>query len=263
MSLFEAFILGLIQGITEFLPISSDGHLELAKVLLGLKNAENLTFVVAVHGATVLSIIVVFFSEILKLLQGFFKFKWNEEMQFIVKIAISMVPVLIVGIFLKDWVESFFTGNMLLTAFGFFASGVFLTFGFFAKPKDKEISYVHSFIIGIAQAFAVLPGLSRSGSTISTGMMLGNKKEELARFSFLMAIIPILGANLLDAMDGSFSQSASLIGKLPLIVGFITAFITGLIACKWMISLIKRGKLIWFGVYCFAAAVFSLILYFI
>lgn len=258
MSLIEAFILGLIQGITEFLPISSDGHLELAKVLLKLQNPDNLTFVVVVHGATVLSIIVVFFNEILSLLKGFFRFQWNDEMQYLAKIAVSMIPVFIVGIFFKDFVEGFFTGNMLLTAFGFLATGGFLMFAHFAKPRDKEISYLHSFIIGIAQAFAVLPGLSRSGSTISTGMMLGNKKEELAKFSFLMALVPILGANLLDMMDGSFMQSAKTLGTLPLVVGFITAFITGFFACRWLISIVKKGKLLWFGIYCFAAAMLAL-----
>jgi len=263
MTVTEAVLMGLVQGITEFLPISSDGHLELAKVLLKLKDTENLSFIVAVHGATVLSACVVFFHDIARLLKGFFQFRWNEEMQYALKIGVSMIPVLIAGLFFKDAIEQFFTGNMLLTSFGFLMSGIFLTAASVVRQGNKDISYLHSFVIGIAQALAVLPGLSRSGSTISTGLLLGNRKEELARFSFLMALIPILGANLLDFISshsGTTTNTSS--DFLPLLAGFVTAFVTGLLACRWMISLVKKGKLLWFGIYCFAAAILLLILHF-
>ena len=195
MSWLEALILGIIQGLTEFLPVSSSGHLELGKAILGVEAKESLIFTVVVHGATVLSTIVVFYKEIIDLFVGFFKFKWNDSTKYIAKIAISMIPVLIVGLFFKDEVEALFAGNILLVGSMLIVTAILLGFTYFAKKNTKSIGFIDSFIIGVAQAFAVIPGISRSGSTIATGILLGNKKELVARFSFLMVLIPIIGAN--------------------------------------------------------------------
>lgn len=251
MSYLEALILGLIQGLTEFLPVSSSGHLELGKTILGVEAKENLTFTVVVHGATVLSTIVIFWKEIVRLITGLFQFKWNFETKYIAMIAVSMIPVGIVGVFFKDEVETLFSGNILLVGSMLIVTGLLLSFTYFAKVNNKDISFKDAFIIGIAQAFAVIPGISRSGSTIATGILLGDKKEEVARFSFLMVLVPIIGANLKDVLDGSFSSSGSSISGMALVIGFTAAFISGLLACKWMIELVKRQKLIYFAVYCF------------
>ena len=249
MNWIEALILGLVQGLTEFLPVSSSGHLEIGKALFGIHSEQSLIFTVVVHGATVLSTIVVFRKEIAKLFEGLFKIEWNSETQFITKLLVSMVPVAIVGLFFKDFVESLFQSNVAFVGIMLVITATILTLSFYAKSKNKEISFLDSFIIGIAQAFAVLPGISRSGSTIATGLLLGNKKEKIAEFSFLMVIIPILGENFLDLIKGDFVSNAT-IGTLPLVVGFIAAFISGLFACKWMVEIVKRGKLIYFAIYC-------------
>ncbi|MEA3504305.1 MAG: undecaprenyl-diphosphate phosphatase [Bacteroidota bacterium] len=248
MGWFEALILGIVQGLTEFLPVSSSGHLELGKVILGVEGKESLLFTVVVHGATVLSTIVVFRKDILELIKGFFRFKWNFEMQYIVKIIISMIPVLIVGLFFKEFVEEFFTGNILFVGSMLLVTATLLALTHFWKPKEKDISFYDSLIIGIAQAFAVLPGVSRSGSTIATGLLLGNKKGLIAKFSFLMVLAPIIGANILDLSDASSSINS--IGIVPLSVGFIAAFLSGLAACTWMINIVKKGSLIYFAIYC-------------
>ena len=203
MDVFSAFILGLIQGLTEFLPVSSSGHLAIGSYLFGLENGEeNLSFTIIVHAATVLSTIVVLHNEIWNLLKGVFKFKWNEEMQYACKILLSMVPILIVGLFFKDVVEEFFGNGLLLVGICLLITATLLFFAYKAKPRQKEhISFLDSFIIGLSQAVAVLPGLSRSGTTIATGLLLGNKKETVSRFSFLMVIIPILGEAFLDSLD--------------------------------------------------------------
>ncbi|MFW6370271.1 MAG: undecaprenyl-diphosphate phosphatase, partial [Bacteroidota bacterium] len=237
MSAFEAFLLGLIQGLTEFLPVSSSGHLELGQVLLGLETSENLTFAVIVHAATVLSTIVVFYQEIVKLLQGTFTPKWNEEKTYVAKILVSMIPVGIVGVFFKEEVEVFFTGNLVFVGSMLAITALLLSFSNYAKDRDKNISYFHALIIGIAQAFAVLPGISRAGATISTGLLLGNKRAEIAKFSFLMVLVPIIAANTLDLMDAKFATSN--IGIVPLIIGFVSAFVSGLLACRWMIAIVK------------------------
>ncbi|MDX9854250.1 MAG: undecaprenyl-diphosphate phosphatase [Tenuifilaceae bacterium] len=249
MGVLEAIILGIIQGLTEFLPVSSSGHLEIGKVLLGVEAQESLSFTVAVHGATVLSTIVVFWKDIISLLQGIFKFRWNDETQFIAKIAVSMIPVGVVGVFFKDQVEAFFTGNLMVVGAMLMVTALLLSLTVFVKPRnERPIGFVDSLVIGIAQACAVMPGLSRSGSTIATGMLLGNNKSDVARFSFLMVLVPIIGANLLDVMDGSFAVSTG--EGLPIFAGFIAAFVSGYLACSWMIKLVKRGKLLWFAVYC-------------
>jgi undecaprenyl-diphosphatase len=251
MSWIEALILGIIQGLTEFLPVSSSGHLEIGKHLLGVQASDNLTFTVIVHGATVLSTIIVFRKDIAQLIMGIFSFKWNEETQYLFKIIVSMVPIAIVGVFFKDYVEQLFNTDKILLLVGFMLliTATLLAFTFYAKAKDKDVSFRDAFIIGIAQTIAVLPGISRSGSTIATGLLLGNKRVAVARFSFLMVLIPILGENVLSLLKDDFSTSGS-IGVLPLAVGFIAAFISGLLACKAMIKLVKNGKLIYFAVYC-------------
>ncbi len=260
MSWFEALILGIIQGLTEFLPVSSSGHLIIGSELFGLNGEENLTFAVAVHTATVLSTIVVLWSEVSVLFKGFFSFKWNEETQMVCKILLSMIPVGIVGVFFKDYVEAIFGSGILLVGCMLLVTAALLAFSYYAKPRQKEeISFKDAFIIGVAQACAVLPGLSRSGTTIATGLLLGNKKEQVAKFSFLMVIIPILGEAFLDLMKGEFSAEASGISTVALITGFLAAFISGTIACKWMINLVKNGKLIYFAYYCVAAGLLAII----
>ncbi|MCD8261933.1 MAG: undecaprenyl-diphosphate phosphatase [Bacteroides sp.] len=261
MEWFEALVLGLIQGFTEYLPVSSSGHLTIGEALFGLEGDSNLTFAIAVHAATVLSTIVILWKEIEWLVKGFFKFQWNDETRYVVNIFVSMIPIAIVDFFLKDYVETLFVGELTLIGCMLLVTAALLTFSYYAKPRQKEkISMRDAFIIGISQACAVLPGLSRSGTTIATGLLLGNKKENMAQFSFLMVLIPILGEALLDLMKGGFSPAESGIPALSLIIGFVAAFVSGCIACKWMIGIVKRGKLIWFAVYCTIAGITTIIL---
>ncbi len=251
MDWIEALILGLVQGLTEFLPVSSSGHLEIGKALLGVNSEDNLRFTVVVHGATVLSTIFVFRKDILSLIQGLLEFKWNESTQYVAKIAFSMLPIAIVGLFFKDQVEDIFNTDKILFLVGcmLLVTAALLAFTFFAKQKDKEISFRDALIIGVAQTCAVLPGISRSGSTIATGLLLGNKKSEVAKFSFLMVLVPIIGENILSIFKTDVSQATS-ISTSVLVVGFIAAFISGLLACSWMIKIVKKGKLIYFAIYC-------------
>ncbi|HNW57513.1 MAG TPA: undecaprenyl-diphosphate phosphatase [Bacteroidales bacterium] len=258
MDWFEAVILGLIQGLTEFLPVSSSGHLELGKFLFGIDPESNFYFSVAVHGATVLSTIVVLWKEILDLFKGFFKFRLNEETKYVIKIIISMIPVGITGLFLNDIIEEYFAGNMISLGIQFIITALLLLMPLFIRPKEKQLGYVDSFIIGIAQAIAVLPAISRSGATIATGMMLGNKKSDIAKFSFIMVLIPIIGANLVELKSGNFSTEGTAFSVI--LIGFITAFVSGYFACKWMINLVKKGNLSWFAVYCVLVGVFSILL---
>ncbi len=262
MNEWEALALGLVQGLTEYLPVSSSGHLEIGHYLLGIDGENNLLFTVMVHAATVLSTLCVLRKEIWSLVKNFFRFQWNEEMAYVLKIFISMIPVLIVGVFLKDYVESFFGNGLLVVGCMLLLTALLLTFTYFAKPRVKEnIGWKDAFIIGIAQACAVMPGLSRSGSTIATGLLLGNKKESIAQFSFIMVIIPILGEMFLDIVGGEFAAAASQgIPASSLIVGFLAAFISGCLACKWMIGIVKKGKLIWFGIYCAIVGVLAIVL---
>lgn len=260
MSEIEALILGIVQGLTEFLPVSSSGHLTIGSTLFGMSGEENLTFAIAVHTATVLSTIVVLRKEIFALLKGLFRFEWNEETQTVFKILLSMIPVGIVGLFFKDSVEEIFGSGLLIVGCMLLLTAALLAFSYYAKPRQKErISFSDAFIIGIAQACAVMPGLSRSGSTIATGLLLGDKKEQVAKFSFLMVIAPILGEALLDLMKGDFSAGASGISASALATGFAAAFLSGVVACRWMIELVKRGKLIYFAYYCVAAGLFAII----
>ena len=251
MTWLEALVLGVIQGLTEFLPVSSSGHLQIFSALFGVQGEENLTFAVAVHAATVCSTIVVLRKEIWDLLQGLFRFTWNEETRYIAKIVLSMIPVAIVGVFFKEQVEALFGSGLLVVGVSLLLTACLLAFAYYARPRAKTtISFRDAFVIGIAQACAVLPGLSRSGSTIATGILLGNNKEKVAKFSFLMVLVPILGEAFLDLLKGDFTQGENGISMLSLTVGFLAAFISGFLACSWMLNLVKKGKLIWFAIYC-------------
>lgn len=249
MNWLEALILGLLQGLTEFLPVSSSGHLELGKVLLGVEARETLLFTVVVHGATVLSTIVVFRKDLWTLITDSLALKWNDSMKYNVKLLISMVPVIFLGLFFKEEIEQFFTGRVVFVGFMLLITASLLASTYLRKNNHRDINFLDSLIIGIAQAFAVLPGISRSGATIATGLLLGNKREAVTRFSFLMVLVPILGANMKDIFDSGPGGMES-IGVLPLAVGFISAFIAGLLACKAMIGIVKKGGLVWFAVYC-------------
>ena len=255
MSLWEALILGIIQGLTEFLPVSSSGHLELGKAILGNDSeaASSLMFTVIMHAATALSTIIIFRQEIAKIFKGLFQFKWNEETQYSAKIILSMMPAAFVGLVFKDEIETLFSGQLLLVGVMLIITGLLLFLADKAKRTEKKVSFTNALIIGISQAIAILPGISRSGATISTSVLLGIDRSKAAQFSFLMVVPLILGKFILDLKDViELGGSASLsIGFLPLSVGFIAAFFSGLIACKWMINLVKRSKLVYFSIYCF------------
>lgn len=278
MEWFEAVLLGLIQGLTEFLPVSSSGHLEIGKALLGVETSDDLLFTTMVHAATVLSTILVFHKQIWDLLKGFFTgFKdWkivkdekgcrylscNDQTDYLLKIALSMIPILIVGVFFKDQVEGLF-GSIYVVGAALVATAMLLFFSDYAsRPGRKSIfpaneyrnglSYWQAFAVGLGQAFAVIPGLSRSGTTISTGLICGVRRESMAQFSFLMVLVPILGETFLEIVGGEFGASS--VGALPLVLGFISAFLSGLFACKVMIALVKKAKLSWFALYCLVAA---------
>jgi undecaprenyl-diphosphatase len=259
MNWFEAIVLGLIQGLTEFLPVSSSGHLEIAKSLLGINPDASFYFTVAVHGATVLSTIAVFWKEIYSLTKGSLKFIMNEELSYTLKIIISMIPVGIAGILLKDPIESLFKGNLVFVGLMLLVTSGLLAVAHFIKKRERNIGYKDAVIIGIAQAIAVIPGISRSGATISTGLVIGNKKDEIARFSFLMVLVPVIGANLLEIFSGEMNLTG--VGIITIILGFIAAFISGYFACRWMIALVKRSKLIWFSIYCAIVGLLSIFLF--
>jgi undecaprenyl-diphosphatase len=279
MEWFEAVMLGLLQGLTEFLPVSSSGHLEIGKVLLGVETSDDLLFTTMVHAATVLSTLVVFRNQVWGLLKGFFTglkdwhivagadgkkmLQCNDETDYLLKICVSMIPILIVGVFFKDFVEGLF-GSIMVVGVALVVTAVLLFFSDMAsKPGRKSvvvpentyrngISYWQALAVGLGQSFAVIPGLSRSGTTISTGLICGVKREVMAQFSFLMVLVPILGETFLEIVGGEFGASS--VGVLPLILGFLSAFISGLFACKVMIALVKKAKLSWFALYCLVAA---------
>jgi len=263
MNELEAALLGIIQGLTEYLPVSSSGHLTIGANLFGINGEDNLAFTVAVHVATVLSTIVILWKEIAWLFKGLFKMQWNEETKYVVNIIISMIPVGIVGLFFKDQVEEIFGSGLLIVGLMLLLTAALLAFSYYAKPRQKDkISPRDAFIIGLAQACAVMPGLSRSGSTIATGLLLGNRKDKLAQFSFLMVIPPILGEALLDIIKMSKEGTEAVMGGVSmsaLAVGFACAFAFGCIACKWMINIVKKGKLIYFAYYCFIVGVLAII----
>ena len=261
MDWIQALILGLIQGLTEYLPVSSSGHLAIGSYLFGIEGEENLAFTVAVHVATVLSTFVILWSEIDWIFRGLFKFKLNDETKYFLNIVVSMIPIGIVGVFFKDYVEDVFGSGLLIVGCMLLLTAALLTFSYYAKPRIKEtISWKDALVIGLAQAAAVMPGLSRSGSTIATGLLLGNKKEMMAKFSFLMVIPPILGEALLDTMKAlKGANPFGDISTLALAVGFVAAFVSGCLACKWMINIVKKGKLIYFGIYCAIVGVVTII----
>lgn len=254
MDTLQAFLLGLIQGLTEYLPVSSSGHLTIVSNLFGINGEDNLTFTVAVHVATVLSTLAIFWKQVVWIFKDLFKFQWNEGTRYAACIVVSMIPVGIVGVFFKDYVEEIFGSGLFIVGCMLLLTALLLAFSYYAHPRQKEkIGFFDALVIGLAQACAVMPGLSRSGSTIATGLLLGNKKESLAQFSFLMVIPPILGEALLDVMKASKEGFASVAGDISataLIVGFVTAFVFGCLACKWMVDIVKKGKLIYFAIYC-------------
>ncbi|MBQ8098905.1 MAG: undecaprenyl-diphosphate phosphatase [Bacteroidaceae bacterium] len=263
MEWYEALILGIIQGLTEYLPVSSSGHLAIGSYLFGIDGEENLTFTIAVHVATVLSTLVILGHEILWIVKGALKWKWNDETRYVINILISMIPVGIVGVFFKDKVEEVFGSGLTIVGAMLLVTALLLTFSYYARPRIKEkISPRDAFIIGLAQAAAVLPGLSRSGSTIATGLLLGNNKAKLAQFSFLMVIPPILGEALLDAIKAIKGGAEAAVGNISLLsltIGFLAAFVFGCLACKWMINIVKKGKLVYFAIYCAVVGVITLI----
>ena len=264
MDWFQALWLGILQGFTEYLPVSSSGHLTIASHLFGINTDENLTFTVAVHVATVLSTLVILWKEIAWIFKGLFKFKWNDETRYTLNIVISMIPVGIVGVFFKDDVENIFGSGLAIVGAMLLVTALLLTFSYYAKPKQKKsISMKDAFIIGVAQACAVMPGLSRSGSTIATGLLLGNDKAKLAQFSFIMVIPPILGEALLDVIKAMKHGAEAAVGDISLgalAVRYIAAFITGCIDCKWLVNLVKKGKLISYALYCAIDGILTMIL---
>ena len=260
MTIIESIILGAVQGLTEFLPVSSSGHLQIAKALLGVEIEENLVFDVTLHAATVLSTIVIFWAEIKRLLIGLFSRHFNQEQAYILKLIISMIPIGIVGFAFKDHINAMLESPYILTIVGvmLLLTAALLAFAYYARPRQKEdISYRDAFIIGLSQAVAAMPGLSRSGTTIATGILLGNKKTIVAQFSFLMVLAPILGEMLLEVVGGDMVFDT--IGTLPLICGFLSSFIVGCLACKFMIIIVKRGKLIWFAAYCAIVGIIAIV----
>jgi len=250
MNNLDALVLGIIQGLTEFLPVSSSGHLELGKAILGDTSVpeESLMFTVVVHFATALSTIVVFRKDIWEILRGLLSFKWNEETQFSFKIIISMIPAVIIGLFFEEQLEALFGGNILLVGCMLIVTAVLLWMADKAKDTQKKVSFSNAFVIGVSQAVAMIPGISRSGATISTSVLLGNDKSKAARFSFLMVIPLILGKIAKDILGGDITTGGGNVSVL--IIGFVAAFIAGLIACTWMIKLVKKSKLSWFAIYC-------------
>lgn len=259
MEIIDAIILGIVQGLTEFLPVSSSGHLELGKAILGDNSLpeESMLFTVVLHFATALSTIVVFRTDIWHILKGFIQFKWNEDTQFITKIVLSMLPAAIVGIFFEEELEQLFGGNIILVGFMLIVTGLLLFLADRAKNTNKKVSFLDAFIIGISQAIAMLPGISRSGATISTSVLLGNDKSKAARFSFLMVVPLILGKIAKDILSGDLTYDTQNFSALA--IGFIAAFISGLFACTWMIKLVKNSKLKYFAIYCAIVGVIAII----
>ena len=259
MNSIEAIVLGIIQGLTEFLPVSSSGHLELAKAILGDNSVpkESLAFTVILHFATALSTLVIFRKEVFQIIKGLFQFKWNEETQFSLKIIISMIPAGLVGYYFNDELTALFDKQILLVGFMLFLTALLLLLADKAKDTTKKVSFFSAIVIGISQAIAILPGVSRSGATISTSVLLGIDRGKAARFSFLMVVPLIFGKMLKDITSGDIELSSS--ETLPLLIGFIAAFVSGLLACKWMIALVKKSKLTYFSIYCAVVGLIAII----
>ncbi|MEM0939580.1 MAG: undecaprenyl-diphosphate phosphatase [Bacteroidota bacterium] len=259
MNWIEALILGIVQGLTEFLPVSSSGHLEIGSILLRVDANGNLLFAIVVHLATALATMLVFRTYIVKLVLDILKFQPNESTRFILLLLVSMLPVSIAGLFFKDWIEAFFRGDLLLVGSALLITGGLLLFAHYKKNGVKSVGLFSALIIGMAQSVAVLPGISRSGATISTALILGVERDKAAKFSFLMVILPIFGASLLQLKYYVEDPSIHQIGAFPLIIGFLAAFISGFLACKWMIKIIEREKLTHFAIYCFIVGLIAII----
>ncbi len=259
MSVIDALILGIIQGLTEFLPVSSSGHLELGKAILGDNSIpqESMLFTVVMHFATALSTLVVFRKDVWEILRGLLQFKWNEETEFSLKIIVSMLPAVIIGLLFEEELEQLFGGSVLLVGFMLIITALLLWLADKAKNTQKKVSFKNAFVIGVSQAIAMLPGISRSGATISTSVLLGNDKTKAARFSFLMVVPLILGKIAKDFLSGDLTHSGN---SLPLIVGFIAAFVAGLFACTWMIALVRKSKLSYFAIYCLVVGIIAIAL---
>lgn len=250
MNYWEAALMGLLQGLTEFLPVSSSGHLELSRVILGVESSDNLFFTLVVHVATCLSTIIIFRKDISNIFTGLFERTWNQSHSYLLNIVVSMVPIFFVGLLFEKEVESYFFGNITLVGIMLCFTALLLSFTFFFKPQPGKLGPAKAMIIGVAQALAIAPGISRSGATIATGLLLGIDKEEVTKFSFLMVLAPILGAMILKILDIVKADQVDSIGMGPLSIGFLAAFFAGLVACQWMIKIVKQGKLIYFAIYC-------------
>lgn len=281
MDWLDALILGIVQGLTEYLPVSSSGHIEIFKEILNvdLPADENLTFSVLVHAATVLSTIVILWPMFVRLCKSFFTFRRDYDFYYVCKILLSCIPVGIVGVFFKHQIEDIFGSGLSIVGVCLIVTAALLTFAWLSDLRERSrsqiaagesdmvpasrgrnISWIDAFVIGCAQAVAVLPGLSRSGTTIATGILIGDKRSEVAQFSFLMVILPIIGESLLDIkkmVSGDVMSTET--GALPLIVGFVAAFVVGCFACSWMIRLVKKGQLVWFAVYCVLMGIICLL----
>ena len=258
MEIFDAIILGIIQGLTEFLPVSSSGHLELGKAILGDTSVgeESLLFTIVLHFATAISTVIVFRKDILEIIKGLLKFTWNEETQFAAKIMLSTIPAVVIGLFFEKQLEQLFGGNIAFVGFMLLITAILLWMADKAKNTNKPVSFGNSIVIGISQAIAMLPGISRSGSTIATSVLLGNDKSKAARFSFLMVIPLIFGKIAKDILDGAITTSSE--NSIALIVSFVAALISGYFACKWMIALVKKSKLTYFALYCLVVGIIAI-----
>jgi len=258
MTWYEALILGLVQGLTEFLPVSSSGHLELGAALFGLTE-ENLTFSIIVHGATLLSVLVVFRKDILDIISGVLKFTWNEQTRMAVLLVVSSVPVGLVGLLFKDQIESLFAGRILFVGCMLLITASLLFFTHYTRAGTKDVSWKSAIIIGLAQTIAIMPGISRSGATISTALFLGIDRDKATRFSFLMVLIPIFGASLLEILDLVKEPGADAINPSTLVICAVASFLSGLFACSWMLKIVRRGKLIYFSAWCLLVAVTAIV----
>ena len=261
MSWIEAFILGLIQGLSEFLPISSSGHLELGGVFFGLQDPDGFfTFNIMVHGATFLSVLVVFRKDIAHIIGSCLQFTWNSETRLVVLLLVSAIPVAIIGILFEEQIESIFQGRILFVGWMLLVTATILFLTRFTTIQHKEINIIRALLIGLAQTIAVLPGISRSGATIATALFLGVDREKAVRFSFLMVLIPVFGANFLKVLRFSHDASATGIDTMPLIIGAVTAFFSGLIACRWMLKIVAKGQMKYFSIYCLLAGTTAIVL---
>lgn len=268
MDSIDALLLGIVQGLTEYLPVSSSGHLVLGSHTLGIDDQSgNLTFAVVVHAATALSSVVIFYKEIISIFKDLFAFKWNEGTRYAAMLVLSALPVIIVGLFFEDDLEALFSDNLTIVGIGWMITGALLLFTMSVKKHDRKLTFTNTLIVGLAQAIAVFPGISRSGATIATGLLQRIDPTQIARFSFLMVIAPILGKAALDLKkimspdaEEAAQIAASTTDTLPLIIGFAAAFVVGVIACKAMIAIVKKNKLYYFSIYCFILGIIAILL---